>query len=59
MKILIPLDFEIYDFSLTASTCLSLSGFPDELSCLLTSSSQGYLLTVLSGFASSPYTTSS
>lgn len=57
LLITIPITFDIYSFSVASSSCVAVSGFSDEISCVLTGSpSGGYLLQVLSGFSSQAFT---
>ena len=53
LVITIPKQFEIYDYSIAEGTCLSITGFSDEVTCSLASNRNGsHQLTVSSGFAS-------
>lgn len=53
LLITIPSDFQIFDYTIAAATCLKITGFSDEITCTLTANRNGsHSLTVTNGFAS-------
>lgn len=61
LKIGIPTDFDIYDATVAASTCVRVSGFPDEVSCIvtlytsITTANSKHYITVRNGFDSDDF----
>lgn len=58
VKVGIPTDFLIYDPTITASTCLKIAGFSDEISCTVvpsTTSNGLHMVTVTNGFGSKAF----
>eukprot|EP00347_Sterkiella_histriomuscorum_P020194 403338738 len=56
LRIVIPPQFEIYDYEIAGGTCLKISGFSDEVQCSFSKfTSDGHVLEVRNGFNSQLY----